>query len=164
MQNEFQSLIVLRATKSDSRDVWEWRSDEITRHMSISTDNVSWATHRRWYEKSLINQNRYLYLGFLNGSEKIGMCRFDVDNSRNVAEVSINMNPMHRGKKLSSQLLSGSIVNFSKEKSIDLLATIKIENIGSIKCFTKNGFIIQREESGHGYYRKKINLSAPDLT
>jgi|AntAceMinimDraft_12_1070368.scaffolds.fasta_scaffold66191_1 L-amino acid N-acyltransferase YncA len=149
-----QRINVLRATENDSKDIWEWRNDELTKQMSITTDSVSWETHSNWYEKSLINPNCYFYLGFVNNNEKIGMCRFDVDINTNIAEVSINLNPKHRSRKLSSQLLSQAIATFYKERNIDLVATIKKTNIGSIKCFTRSGFIFEREDNEYKYYQK----------
>jgi len=92
-QDMCQRITVSRATENDSKDIWEWRNDELTKQMSITTDSVSWETHSSWYQKSLVNPNRYLYIGFLNDSEKIGMCRFDLDSNTNIAEVSINLNP-----------------------------------------------------------------------
>ena len=153
-QDTCQRISVLRATESDSKDIWEWRNDELTKQMSITTDSVSWETHSSWYEKSLVNQNRYLYLGFLNNDIKIGMCRFDVDVNTNIAEVSINLNPQYRNKKLSSQLLSQAIAKFCEERNTDLAATIKKTNIGSIKCFVKSGFTFEREDNDYNYYKQ----------
>ena len=153
-QDTCQRIAILRATDNDSKDIWEWRNDELTKQMSITTDSVSWETHSSWYQKSLVNPNRYLYIGFLNDSEKIGMCRFDLDSNTNIAEVSINLNPQHRSKKLSSQLLSQTIAKYLEEKNTALSATIKKTNIGSIKCFTKCDFTFEREDSDYNYYKK----------
>jgi RimJ/RimL family protein N-acetyltransferase len=156
----YQSIRVLRATENDSKDLWEWRNDELTKQMSRTTDSVSWETHSSWYEKSLVNPNRYLYVGFLNDNEKIGTCRFDLEVNSIEAEVSINLNPQHRGKKLSSQLLSQAIAKFCEERNTDLTATIKKTNIGNIKCFTKCGFKLEREDNDYKYY-KKSSLNNP---
>jgi RimJ/RimL family protein N-acetyltransferase len=153
-QDTCQRITVLRATENDSKDIWEWRNDELTKQMSITTDSVSWETHSSWYEKSLVNTNRYLYIGFVNDNEKIGMCRFDVDANTNIAEVSINLNPQHRNKKLSSQLLSQTIAKFCEERNTDLAATIRKTNIGSIKCFIKSGFTFEREDNDYNYYNQ----------
>ena len=153
-QDKSQRVTVLRATENDLKDIWEWRNDELTIHMSITTDSVSWETHSSWYKKSLVNTNCFFYLGFVNHNEKIGMCRFDVEANTNIAEVSINLNPQHRNKKLCSQLLSQAIVKFCEERNTDLAATIKKTNIGSIKCFTKCGFTFEREDNDYNYYKK----------
>jgi UDP-MurNAc hydroxylase len=154
-QETCQLITILQATENDSKDIWEWRNDELTKQMFITTDSVNWETHSGWYEKSLVDPNRYLYLGLTNDNEKIGVCRFDVEAHTNVAEVSINLNPQHRSKKLSSHLLSQAITKFSAERNIDLVATIKKSNIESIKCFTKSGFKFEREDSDYKYYKKQ---------
>lgn len=152
-KDTFQGITVSRATLDDSKDIWQWRNDEQTKLMSITTDDVSWETHSTWYERSLVNPNRYLYVGYVNNNEKVGMCRFDIDTEKGVAEVSINLNPLYRSKKLSSQLLSTAMKNFCGEKKMDLVATIKRANIGSMKCFTKIGFTFDRDDNGYDYYR-----------
>ncbi len=157
MQDIDQRITVLRATEKDSKDIWVWRNDDLTKQMYITTDSVSWEAHSSWYEKSLVDPNRYLYLGFINDNEKIGMCRFDVDVNTNIAQVSINLNPQHRGQKFSSKLLSQSIAKFCEECNTDLVARIKKSNIGSIKCFTKSGFSFAREDSNYVYYKKLTN-------
>jgi len=35
------------------------------RQMSITTDEVSWEAHSNWYNNSLKNTNRYLYVGII---------------------------------------------------------------------------------------------------
>jgi phosphinothricin acetyltransferase len=152
-QDTHQTITILRATESDSKDIWEWRNDELTKQMSISADCVSWEIHRSWFERNLVDPNRYLYLGVLNDDQKIGMCRFDVHANKNIAEVSININPKFRSRGLSSQLLSHAMVKFFEDKRMGLIATIKKSNIGSIKCFTKSGFTFEYEDRNFNYYK-----------
>ena len=153
-QNMCPVITVLRATENDSKDIWEWRNDELTKQKSITTESISCETHSSWYEKSLVNPNLYLYLGFVNDNKKIGMCRFDVEIKKNIAEVSINLNPQYRSKKFSPQLLSQAIAKFCEERNADLAATIKKSNIGSIKCFTNSGFTFEREDNEYNYYKQ----------
>ena len=142
-----QSISILRATENDSKNIWEWRNNELTKQMFITTDIVSWETHSSWNEKSLVNPSCYLYLGFLNDNEKIGMCCIDLEVNTNVADVSIILNTKYRSKNLSSQLLSLAITKFCEQQNTDLAATIKKSNIGSIKCFTKSDFTFEREDN-----------------
>jgi RimJ/RimL family protein N-acetyltransferase len=154
----YQNITILRATENDSKDIWEWRNDELTKKMSVLTDSIHWETHSAWYKKTLANPNCYLYIGYVN-NEKIGMCRFDIDPKNNISEVSININPTHRGKKLSSPLLSKTITTFLRQHhAVDLIATIKKINIGSIQCFTKSGFIFEREEGEYNYYKRLTRI------
>ncbi len=95
--------------------------------MSITTEEVNWETHSAWYDKSLTNPNRHLYVGILDG-EKIGMCRFDIDIESNTAEVSINLNPKYRGKNLSNKLLIKSIEEFLIIKKIPVTSTRRFKH------------------------------------
>lgn len=152
-QNGQQDITILRATAKDSKDIWQWRNDEITKKMFMSTNNISWEEHNCWYKKSLANKNLDLYLGFLNGATKIGMCRFDIDTIKNVANVSINLNPVYRNKNLSSKLLLSAINKFYEERNVDLIAAIKKINARSIACFTKIGFTFDFEDHEYNYYK-----------
>jgi hypothetical protein len=98
-QELINRLTVSKATVDDSAVIWKWRNDAQTRKMSAIIDQVSWEAHKIWYENSLKNINHYLYVGIIDAINKVGMCRFDVDVTKNSADVSINLNPDFRGKK-----------------------------------------------------------------
>ncbi len=151
-QEAYPSVTVLPATAKDSHNIWQWRNDELTKQMSISSESATWESHSNWYEKTLANPCRHLYIGYLSATEKIGMCRFDVDSKTNKAEVSINLNPEYRNKKLSAKLLAESIKKFRGDSDITLTATIKKINIGSIKCFASIGFVFKGEDADCNYY------------
>ena len=146
-------IIIAAATRDDSRDVWTWRNDPQTRAMSVATEEVSWHEHAAWYESSLDDRNRFLYVGRLALDEKVGMCRFDVDASTATAAVSINLNPKMRGRKLSQQLLAAAISAFWKVRRMRLVATIKRQNTASIRCFSSCGFVLNSEDGEHFHYR-----------
>ncbi len=40
---------VRKANESDSRDIFDWRNDELTRQMSHTTDLVEWDGHSAWF-------------------------------------------------------------------------------------------------------------------
>ena len=50
---------IRKANEGDSRDIFDWRNDELTRQMSHTTDLVEWSGHSAWFAASLI-QNGYL--------------------------------------------------------------------------------------------------------
>ena len=89
-----------------------------------------------------------------NESKKINsICRFDFNASENCAEVSINLNPEMRGKGLASKLLFHSIKKYREGNLIQLKATIKKENIASIKIFKKCDFV-QVDENDMCFFLK----------
>lgn len=142
---------ISRAVESDSRDIWEWRNDPITKANSKIVDSISWESHTSWYQNCLQNPDIFLYIGVDSNSNKVGICRFDV--FENHAEVSINLNPQFRNKKLSKKFLDSSITQFRKSSNITLEATIKQSNIFSQQCFLKSGFRHIREDVDYKYYR-----------
>lgn len=146
-------ITIREAQPEDSKDIWIWRHDKTTREMSISTDAVDWDSHSDWFETSLLDKNTFLYIGFLESDKsKVGICRYNIDPEKNVARVSINLNPEKRGQGLSCTLLAGSMEMLFREKKIDLTATIKKHNKPSITCFTKCGFKFDSEDSLYNHY------------
>lgn len=144
---------IVRATIGDSKDVWLWRNDALTRQMSEKKHIIAWDEHSAWYENSLLHPWRYMFIGIVNNSGKIGICRFDIDAEKSIAEVSINLNPEFRGQNLSSKFLAKAIQEFFKNHNIDLVAKIKKTNTLSIKCFTKFGFVFDWEDKNCKYYK-----------
>ena len=132
-------MIIVSASLQDSLDIWTWRNASLTRSMSITADEVSFESHSNWFEKALKNPNCFLYLAYSDEgeTEKVGMCRFDIETNGQIAKVSLNLNPKLRGKGLSHELLSASVMEFWKDHKLPLNATIKTQNVASIKCFIK---------------------------
>ena len=127
------------ATISDSKSLFNWRSDEISRAMFFNESSPSIEEHNIWLEKFLSNVDCTLYIGEL-GDEKIGMCRFDFKQSKRLAEVSINVSPTSRGRGLGKKLLFESIECYLGKNKHNLLAKVKPNNLASLKIFDSVGF------------------------
>jgi L-amino acid N-acyltransferase YncA len=141
-------MLVRPATKGDSRDLWEWRNDPLTRAMSVNTALVSWEAHQAWYADILNDEQHVVLIGEM-ADAKLGMCRFDIVGPK--AEVSINLNPSMRGRGLSVPFLKLAVDFFADTHRRPLVATIRTCNTASIRCFEDSGFVqIGREE---GYVR-----------
>ena len=109
------------ATEADSVSILAWRNDPATRAMSTNTDEVRWAEHASWYGALLANPARHLLVGWVHGDDDdlIGMVRFDrLDTHADVRgrpsatlgadavyEMSVNMAPHARGRRLAVPLL-----------------------------------------------------------
>lgn len=145
------------AKKTDSKDIFEWRNDEITRKMSNSPKIIEWENHSRWFSSSLDSKSRILLICEDDCSEKIAIIRFDISESNSV--ISINLNPTQRGKGLAKSCLSRSIEFFSKEyvEIKYLIAKIKEDNIASQKTFSGVGFIKYNLKDNIGFYEKILD-------
>ncbi len=165
MNKDFDSRIILKkVNKADSEEIWHWRNDPITRQMSLNKDEVGWEDHSRWFQQALSDPQHHLFIGYLESGGKVGICRFNVSPNQNHAEVSINLNPEYRNKKLSTVLLKSAVDHFLRKNNINLLATIAKENSASIRCFTRCEFKLSHEKEGlHFYERKKKLLDDQDI-
>ena len=69
----------------------------------------------------------------------------------NSSEVSINLNPIMRGRNISFALLSGAIETYKKNNLVELHAKIKKENVVSLKIFQKCKFSVVHEDDACYY-------------
>jgi len=87
---------------------------------------------------------------------KVCFCRFCLNNLLNSVEVSINLNPLMRGKRISKKLLEESINYYLKTNKVMLTATIRIDNIPSIKIFEELNFIKIKSTECFNYYERNL--------
>ncbi len=142
-----------KAELKDSKTIFEWRNDQLTRAMSHTIGIVDWEGHSTWFASSLDNKNRLLLIcEDINDSKKIAVVRFDVNSPR--ALVSINLAPDMRGKGISEQCLRGSIASFKSEfpQITALDAEVKLINIASQRLFEDVGFLNVRDDMTTLFY------------
>jgi RimJ/RimL family protein N-acetyltransferase len=150
-------MIIQKITKKDLSDIWIWRNDKRSIYFSKNKKKITLEAHTRWFDKNLKNKKMKFYIGYLckkNEKKKIGVIRFDLKSK--YALVSINLNPIFRGRGLSNSLLEGAIKKFFKFKKIKLVAEIKKNNFASIKCFLKNGFYFFKSINQYNFYRRSL--------
>lgn len=134
-----KKISIRAADKSDCEDVYAWRVDAVSRTVSFNSKIPSYEEHFHWFNSSLNNLDRKLYIGEID-STKIGVCRFDHNTMSGVVEVSINMNPTCRGRGYGKRLLASSIRAFQKIYKAEFLAKIKPKNFASLNIFKSLGF------------------------
>ena len=149
-----RKITIRKAKISDSKSIWKWRNDPLTRSMFINKDYIEYKDHLKWFKSKLKNKNSFIFIG--QAFEKnVGMVRIDV--SKNIGEISININPKFRGISLSETLLSDAIQTFRKKKpNCTLVADIDKKNTASIKIFSSIGFI--RQKATKNIYRFRLNF------
>lgn len=151
------SVSVRSASEADSKDIFEWRNDELTRHMSHTSEFVDWDGHSKWFANSLASESRLLMVCEDVFGKKISVVRFDISNDN--ALVSISLNPNERGKGLAKLCLNNSIDCLYKKHSHlkYLIAEIKEANIASQKTFLGVGFKKCKLKDDVGYYEKTLD-------
>jgi RimJ/RimL family protein N-acetyltransferase len=143
---------VRKATEEDAKDIFIWRNDLVTVEMSESNALIDIDSHLVWMKNTLSDKTKFIYIGLI-GDIKIGVIRFDLLRSRNGAELSINLNPLMRGKNYSSQFLHLAINFFAIKRNFFLIAKIKKINTSSIKCFLNAGFFLEHENEEYFFYK-----------
>lgn len=136
----------------DSRYLFEWRNDPNTRNASLNNGVIKWEDHEKWYLSVLKNPQVVIYIAedIPEESSPRGMCRFNLSDDTDSAEVSINLNPEHRGKGLAQSILHDAIGVFTQQhpQVLGLTATIRAENLPSMKIFVSENFVPQRTHDG----------------
>ena len=146
-----------KITKKDSLDIWLWRNDKKSIFFSKNKKKITLEAHNKWFKKNLKNRKIKFYIGSIvkkNQKKKVGVVRFNI--KRKYALVSINLNPIMRGKSLSYILLAAGIKKFFKFKKKKLIAEIKKNNHPSIKCFLKNGFCFLKSSNQYNFYKRSL--------
>lgn len=136
-----EGLTLRSAEESDCRNIYDWRMSQEARASSRETGEISYEEHINWFKHSLKNPNRIIYMA-LTGNEKVGQIRFDMEKEKNMAEISITINPEKYGRGYGTEIIKRGIDRFVGEyPSIKKLrAEIKPQNISSIKVFERNKF------------------------
>jgi RimJ/RimL family protein N-acetyltransferase len=144
-------MLLRFAEAGDLEDLFSWRNDPKTREMSLIPSEVSMPDHEAWYRRKLLDDNCLLLIAEQNG-QKIGVVRFDMLPELQRAEVSINLNPDFRGKRLSQRLLKKAVEMFRGQFDADIAAIVKENNLASRKIFDANGFIQVSNSDGNVRY------------
>ena len=134
-------MYIRSVEKRDCLDLWKWRNDYKTILYSISKSFVSYPRHYKWFNNIIKKTDVEIFIAYdKKGKNKIGMVRFE-KKARRAIEVSINMNPIFRGKGLGGQFLSASISNFLKRApGFVINARVLIDNYRSKRLFESCGF------------------------
>ena len=133
-------LKLKKANISDLIQTRIWRNDHTTRKNSFNKNYVNHEEHAKWYFDTLSNNKKQLFIGIDKDNNKIGVTRLD-EISRELIEVSININPDFRNIGFGESLLFETIKKvFSKKKNIKILSRILKTNKKSVKLFQKIGF------------------------
>ena len=83
---------------------------------------------------------------------RVEVVGFFLDLKKKKAEVSINLNPTERGKKLSTLLLKKSIHKFLEINNYTLYSTVKKDNLPSKIIFQKCKFKLKKSDKFYDYF------------
>ena len=126
----------------ESRLIWQWRNDPITRKMSRTSGLITLENHREWFIKTVSDLQRKIMIASI-GNDPVCMVRFDLSGN-GAGEISLNMNPNARGKEYAEKILLEACRYGISNLDLNLIhASIKVENEPSIRTFEAVGFVLQ---------------------
>jgi RimJ/RimL family protein N-acetyltransferase len=134
------SILYFRfAEPQDVKDLFSWRNDSATRQASFNTAEISFEEHKKWFEETLADPKRNLFIIFDNECNKLGQIRFD--KKGDIADIDVTINPNYRNQGIGSLALSKSIIIYNNNFDVkQVIAKVKKDNVASLKAFEKAGF------------------------
>jgi RimJ/RimL family protein N-acetyltransferase len=145
--NKIDKLYLREVNLNDAEILFDWVNEKNVRTNSINQEPILWENHLEWLAKKLNNpDNKILIL--VSGDNLLGQIRIDMIEGFWNIDYSID-NKFRRkglGKEIVKQLID-------KFESYQFKATVKKENIASIKVFTNLGFKkLQIENDDFDYF------------
>ncbi len=135
-------MILRKAQSHDCRIIYDIRTDSSVLEASLNTASFSYEHHKNWFEKSLKNPNRRIFVADDGTGTVLGVVRFDIEGNSE-ALVSIFLHPDHRGKGVGTFILAagGNLLKKEFPAIASLKALIKKSNMASVKLFIKVGYV-----------------------
>ncbi len=154
---------IRNASLDDSTYILDWRNDDLARKNSFNRLLISKDEHENWLRTALSDSRYYIYI-IENNRENLAVVIFyQVSECR--FKVSINVNPIFRGKNLARSILLLAEKRFSKaiDKTLKiniliLEAKIINHNIVSKKLFYSLDFKTEVNNDDHTIMVKELNL------
>lgn len=136
-------LHIRQAKLTDVDLIFEWSNDQLVREQSFTSDAISYVSHCEWFNNKLTDKTAFIYI--LEADNKpASLVRIDVKT--NNATIGVSIGKEFRGKGLGSASIRKGVAEYFKIQSLPILASIKKQNIASIKSFEKAGFCYLRDE------------------
>lgn len=128
------------ACMDDCRLTWEWANDPEVRDASFSTDPIPWASHVKWFEHKLSDQNCFFFIALDENGSPVGQVRLDRDDSGQ-AEIHLCLGKNKRGLGYGPIMVGKAVEEIFARTSVSSVhAFIKVQNQASLKVFEKAGF------------------------
>ncbi|HEY5521536.1 MAG TPA: UDP-2,4-diacetamido-2,4,6-trideoxy-beta-L-altropyranose hydrolase [Candidatus Limnocylindrales bacterium] len=136
--NLLDGVRLRRARWSDRMLLWRWANDPQTRRFSTSTAPIPIEDHLEWLRGNLADPRVDLVIA-MSGLGPVGILRL-APGWRGELEVSINVDPQHRGG-IGTLMLGAAVERWGRRfPGRVLVARIKPGNVASERAFARTGF------------------------
>lgn len=131
-------LTLRLVTQEDCELIYSWQAIPGIRQYFKNPAVPSYTDHQSWFSRRLESSIPF-YMIQLDG-EECGFVRLEKDGVHAEYEISILVNPEFKGKSIGSRALRATLL---KHPANTFIATIAVENVASVRCFEKTGFVRQ---------------------
>lgn len=130
------------ATMADARRLFEWRNDPFIWSRGSSQRCVAWEEHIAWFEASLSNSQRLLFL-IEQGDVPVGMARFDLEGDATCV-ISAYLAQEHVGRGIGVQAIRlACSAAFGRWPVQEIHAFVRSDNSYGLRGFKKAGFTLR---------------------
>ena len=134
-------MIIRLAKKTDIWLLYNWvnKIDSIKNKL-LTNKKISKIHHKVWYENSLKNKNRYIWI-IENKNMAIGQLRFDINQDDKLCFIDIYIDKEHRKNNFGQKAVNQAIDFISQKYTLDyIIALVLKNNIKSLNFFYSLGF------------------------
>jgi RimJ/RimL family protein N-acetyltransferase len=142
--NHKRSDFQVRKATIDDLDLYHsWRNEPTTRKWSFNSDHIAFDIHAEWFRHKCSSPNALLFVMTERNGLEVGQIRFERElGSSAESIVSFSLDPMARGKRLSTVLIELGLekVKMSWPNLSTCLAQVKLGNHSSVRALKLAGF------------------------
>ncbi len=137
-------LLFVPAASEDAHLVHQWRNSESVRAQSHQTESIPIEQHLAWFEKTLSNADREIYMVIKN-RKPVGMIRRDRISGEPAWKLSWLVAPELQGQGIGKAMLSCFVL----ENPDHYVAEIKKGNPASIRMAHEAGFEVSQDHDDY---------------
>ena len=145
------------AKKADIWLLYNWvnKIDSIKNKL-LTKKKISKIDHKIWYEISLKNKNRYIWI-IENKNIAIGQLRFDINQDEKLCFIDIYIDKEHRKNNFGQKAIKQAIDFISQKYTLNyIIALVLKTNIKSLNFFYSLGF--GKYYDVNTYYELRLNV------
>ena len=150
-------MIIRLAKKTDIWLLYNWvnKIDSIKNKL-LTNRKISKIDHKIWYEISLKNKNRYIWI-IENKNMAIGQLRFDINEDDKLCFIDIYIDKEHRKNNFGQNAINQAIDFIILKYTLDyIIALVLKTNIKSLNFFYSLGFV--KYYDLNTYYELRLNI------
>ncbi|MCI5641357.1 MAG: GNAT family N-acetyltransferase, partial [Lachnospiraceae bacterium] len=130
-----------------------WCNDPECRNNSLQTHIITYSEHCAWFDRKIADPNCYMYIAKIDNQD-VGQVRVEVCDEKGI--ISYSVAKEFRGQGMGKMMLHLLEQQRDIEEKVKCLAaTVKKQNVGSIRCFTALGYQ-EKHDQDMCYFIKNI--------